>query len=91
VKYAELAQTPCVATVRANGTKLKVDGPCSIVEMDNSYLYGHELHSTVHWPGMGAWDRIEIAIPYEAGVQLLKHAVDGLRKPMKVHDFLVSI
>ena len=81
VEYVEHAVTPApvAATFRHNGTKIKVDGPCSVVEMSNSYKYGHELHFTVHWPG-SPWGRIEIAMPYDSGVQLLKRAVDSIKK-----------
>ena len=89
VEYVEHSKTPIdvAATVSHNGKELKFKGPCSVVEMRNSWKYGHELHITVHCSPLNVeqkkangtpWSRIEIAIPYYLGVQWLQKGLDSL-------------
>jgi len=109
VEYVEHSKTPVdiAATVSHEGKELKFKGPCSVVEMRNSWKYGLELHITVHCsPGQveqktangSPWSRIEIAIPWNMGLQWIREGLaslyltdntKGSSKPVtKLHDVL---
>ena len=93
-----------MATVSHNGKKLKFKGVCSVVEEKNSWKYGHELHITVHCnplsvvestPHKSEWSRIEIALPFNMGLQWLQRGLDsaheGSGKRIESQDNIASI
>ena len=89
VLYVEHSKTPIpiAATVSHNGRELKFMGSSSIVEMRNSWKYGHELHVTVHCDPLQVvrqksnptkWSRIETAMPFILGRDWLERALNSL-------------
>ena len=91
VQYVEHSKTPVdvVATYTHRGRKWKMKGPVAVVETRGSWKYGHELHITLHCdplqvvektPNGTPWTRIELALPYNMGVQLLQKGLESVSK-----------
>ena len=89
VHYLEHSKTPIdvKATFTHESKHYVLTGPLAVVEMRNSWKYGHELHVTVHCSPLNVrkkaanpteWSRIEIAIPFNVGVSMLQRSLDSL-------------
>ena len=91
VHYLEHSKSPVdVKATFTHETKHYVlTGPIAFVEMRNSWKYGHELHITVHCSPLFVeakkanpteWSRIEIALPFNLGVQILSKALESMNE-----------
>lgn len=91
VHFLEHSKTPVdvKGTVTHGGKHFILSGPLAVVEIRNSWKYGHELHITVHCSPLFVvakkanpteWSRIEIALPFNLGVQTLARALDNIHE-----------
>lgn len=89
VFFLEHAKTPVDAkgTFTHEGKHYVLTGPLAVVEMRNSWKFPDELHITLHTQPMFVveklanptkWSRIELALPFNLGLQLLANALDSL-------------